>query len=207
MNWLAHIFLSEKEINFQLGNLLADPLKGKSWPNANKATLEGIKLHKKIDSYTDSHAHVSVSKSRLGKKGYLKPVVIDIVYDHLLHKHWDNFAEESLQDFMQGFYREARIAVGAYPKEAQRFVNRVIQSQVLTSYSDIDGLATAFKRIDTRLSPRLRQKESTIQYLPVVEKEMPHLEQDFMEFFPQLQRYTNQHIDRSQHDRRTARKD
>ena len=100
MNWLAHIFLSEKEIDFQLGNLLADPLKGKSWPEANKATQAGIRLHKKIDAYTDSHACVSRSKSRLGKKGYLKPVVIDIVYDHLLHKHWDNYAEESLHDFI-----------------------------------------------------------------------------------------------------------
>ena len=29
MNWLAHIFLSENKIDFQLGNFLADQLKGR----------------------------------------------------------------------------------------------------------------------------------------------------------------------------------
>lgn len=30
MNWLAHVLLSENHIEYQLGNLLTDPLKGKA---------------------------------------------------------------------------------------------------------------------------------------------------------------------------------
>jgi acyl carrier protein phosphodiesterase len=29
MNWLAHVFLSEENVDFQIGNFLADPMKGK----------------------------------------------------------------------------------------------------------------------------------------------------------------------------------
>ncbi|WP_456243502.1 ACP phosphodiesterase [Teredinibacter purpureus] len=31
MNYLAHVVLSIKAINDQLGNLLAEPVKGKTW--------------------------------------------------------------------------------------------------------------------------------------------------------------------------------
>ena len=37
MNWLAHVFLSENNIEHQLGNLLADPLKGRAWEEATPA--------------------------------------------------------------------------------------------------------------------------------------------------------------------------
>ena len=132
MNWLAHVFLSEKNIDYQLGNLLADPLKAMTWPDASQAVVDGIKMHTRIDSFTDSHASVSRSKARLGQKGYLKPV-----------------------------------AIQSYPEEARRFVQRVIQSKVLTSYHSNVGIAQALGRIDNRLSERVLKKETASQYMPV----------------------------------------
>lgn len=68
MNWLAHIFISIDSIDYQLGNLLADPLKGKPWPGASEATRSGFAMHRIIDRYTDTNTDVIKSKSRLGKK-------------------------------------------------------------------------------------------------------------------------------------------
>ena len=91
MNWIAHIFLSELNTDFQIGNYLADPLKGKVWENANENIKKGMYVHKIIDSYTDSHLFFKNSKNKLGSKGLLKAVVIDLTYDYLLTKIGINF--------------------------------------------------------------------------------------------------------------------
>ena len=87
MNWLAHIFLSEQNIDFQIGNYLADPLKGRVWEQASPNLKNGMHVHKIIDSYTDAHREFKRSKLRLGEKGLLKPIIIDLTYDYLLTKN------------------------------------------------------------------------------------------------------------------------
>ena len=77
MNYLAHTVLSKNSIEYQLGNLLADPLKGKRWEGASDEHYAGMRMHAAIDMFTDANKTISLSKSRLRKKGYLKGVVID----------------------------------------------------------------------------------------------------------------------------------
>ena len=77
MNWLAHVFLSDKSIDNQLGNLLADPLKGRAFNSATVEFKRGLELHLIIDSFTDSHPIVKDAKRSLTKRGHLKGVVLD----------------------------------------------------------------------------------------------------------------------------------
>ena len=98
MNWLAHIFLSEQKIDFQIGNFLTDPLKGRLWENASIDMINGMQTHKIIDSYTDSHEIVSCSKRRLREKGLLKPVIIDLTYDYFLTKNWNEFCKTPIKN-------------------------------------------------------------------------------------------------------------
>ena len=186
VNWLAHIFLSKNSIDYQLGNLLADPLKGRSWAGASQEFRDGFGMHRSIDSFTDSNRHVLKSKNRLGSKGYLRGVVIDVVYDYLLMKNWNEYSNLDLESFIETFYRDATSAIQAYPVEANRFVTGVIGSGVLTSYGSLGGLITAFHRIDHRLSDRVLARESTVGYLPALGSEMMGIEEDFIQFFPQL---------------------
>ena len=189
MNWLAHLFISEKSIDFQLGNLLADPLKGKSWEGASRQLEDGLKMHSCIDSFTDSNEYVSRSKSRLRSKGHLKGVIIDIAYDYLLTKNWNDYSKISLECFIHTFYTNARVAIKKYPDEAGHFVQRLIDYRVLTSYGSFRGLETAFRRVDNRLSGRILAKESAVEYLPVLRREIIGIEKDFSCFFPQLVKY------------------
>ncbi len=186
MNWLAHVFLSTDSIDFQLGNLLSDPLKGRVWRGASEELVAGFRMHARIDSFTDRHEHVRRSKSRLAKKGYLKPVVIDLVYDHLLLRHWNLFCRMDADSFVTGFHRAARPACRDFPDQARRFVFGLVDSQHLLSYRTLDGLHAALQRIDRRLSPRLRARESAAGYLPRIEAELDGIETDFLDFFPQL---------------------
>lgn len=186
MNWLSHIFISKNSIEYQLGNILADPLKGKYWEGASRLTQEGFKVHCRIDAYTDANENVLKSKSRLGKKGYLKGVIIDIAYDYFLLKNWDSYSKIEFSVFINKFYEDAISEITNYPKIPKEFVERVIQSDILTSYSTLEGLEVAFQRIDKRLSKRLLAKECASEYLPILERELDAIQKDFDIFFPQL---------------------
>ena len=186
MNWLAHVFLSEDNIEHQLGNLLTDPLKGKAWEGASEHVRKGIETHKRIDTFTDSHPIVSKSKAHLAKRGPLKGVVLDIVYDYFLSQHWEKFAKVERENFLEAFRTQAPEAILSYPDRAQHVISRVVMNRQLSSYISMDGVEGAFGRIDMRLSERVKNKDTTMRYLPIVKKEKVYLEEAFLDFFPEL---------------------
>lgn len=186
MNWLAHVFLSENHIEHQLGNLLTDPLKGKAWEGASDRVHKGIMMHKRIDTFTDTHPVVSQSKALLTPRGHLKGVVLDILYDHFLSLHWDRFCTIPREIFLDNFRSKALVAIGDYPDKAQQVISRVIASRQLSSYEHMDGVVAAFGRIDRRLSDRALSKDNTTRYIPLIAKERDELEENFLIFFPEL---------------------
>jgi len=195
MNWLAHVFLSEKHIEHQLGNLLADPLKGRAFEGATPMFKKGLQTHLLIDTFTDKHPLVRQSKRRLKNRKYLKGVVIDIVYDHLLTKHWAKFSSSDFKEFTAEFRTQAPLQIDGYPEKAKTIINRVVEIKLLSSYSDLEGLGEGFKRIDRRLSERVLAKETTFGYLPLVADEMENLEEDFLAFFPELMAHIKKNLD------------
>lgn len=186
MNWLAHVLLSENNIEYQLGNLLTDPLKGKAWAGASEQVYKGIEMHMHIDTFTDTHPIVSESKSLLTKRGHLKGVVLDILYDHFLSLHWDTFCTIPREIFLENFRSKALIAIGDYPHEAQHVITRVVANRQLASYEHMDGVAAAFGRIDARLSDRALSKDNATRYIPLIAKVRHELEEKFLQFFPEL---------------------
>ncbi len=187
MNWLAHVSLSpHSSPAHQLGNLVADLVKGRVWDGAASEIAQGMALHQRIDLFTDVHPVVRQSQARLGASGRLRGVVVDILYDHFLTRHWDTFFELPLDVFVDAFYREARLLVRDCPPDVERFVIRLIMSDYLRAYAEPSGVLESLSRVDTRLSERLRKVELTSSYFPAFEKNYRGLEQDFLTFFPSL---------------------
>lgn len=186
MNWLAHVLLSEHHIDYQLGNLLTDPLKGKAWEGASEHVHKGIIMHKRIDSFTDTHAIVSKSKAMITPRGHLKGVVLDILYDHFLSLHWDKFCTIPRELFLKDFHSKALYAIVDYPQKAQHIITRVVNSRQLSSYEHMDGVVAAFERIDKRLSDRALGKDNCERYIPLIAQERDVLEEKFLCFFPEL---------------------
>ena len=196
MNWLAHIFLSEQNIDFQIGNYLHDPLKGKAWDGASQDLLNGMSTHIIIDSYTDDHKVVAKSKSRLREKGLLKPIIIDITYDYFLTKNWDIFCKISHEEFTQNFYKEANQKLKFLPNNASESVNKLIKFNILNKYQNLEHLKKAFGRFDKRLSEKLASRDTTSSYFEAVEKNIDDLEKDFMIFFPELCKLVKGNVDK-----------
>ncbi|KIM10478.1 MAG: hypothetical protein KU38_07410 [Sulfurovum sp. FS08-3] len=197
MNWLAHIFLSKQTIDCQLGNYLADPLKCQVWDGASRDMCEGMRIHQIIDSYTDSHPMVSISKARLRKKGLLKPVIIDLTYDYLLTKHWERFSYIPKVEFLNTFNYNGYHRALELPTLPQELVLNLIKNDRLNRYNTLEQLRESFGRIDDRLSIKLREKETASGYFDDVVENLNGLEGDFLEFFYQLCEYLSEKLELS----------
>lgn len=186
MNWLAHVALAQPDHEWRLGNLLADFLKGRTWPEMSDGLAGGLRLHQQIDAFTDAHPSWRNSCARLGDKGFLRGVVVDVVYDHLLTCNWDNFTSQSLRGLLDEFYVEALTLRRDLPEDAAYFVERLVHSDRLGRYGTLELVDGALARIDGRLSERIRQRETTRQYASQIAEAYDGLEADFLAFYPEL---------------------
>lgn len=189
MNWLAHLLLSDPTPDAQLGGVLADVVKARTWPGMSEEFLAGMARHRRVDAFTDAHPVFAASRQRLGDSGCLRGVVVDLVYDHLLSRHWDAFSNQPLRPFVARFYAEAQARMPDYPEEAQCFFQTLVDDDLLGSYGTMDGLAAALQRIDRRLRNRGWSLLGASAYLPVINEKYPDLEQDFLAFFPSVRAF------------------
>ena len=83
-------------------------MKGRVWDSAPDGIEQGMHMHRAIDAFTDSHEVVAMSKSRFEFKGYLKSVVVDLLYDHFLAVHWDVFSESPLDEMLSSFTKNQK---------------------------------------------------------------------------------------------------
>jgi acyl carrier protein phosphodiesterase len=92
VNFLGHIFLTPDDDELLLGNFIADSVKGNPLGQFPKRVVEGIRLHRVIDEFTDKHEIVRQGVSRFKPtQGRYASVVIDVVYDHVLANNWQEF--------------------------------------------------------------------------------------------------------------------
>ena len=195
MNWLAHTFLSTSHIEFQLGNLLADVVRGDARLAMTAEFQRGAACHKEIDAFTDSHPIVRRSRMRVPDTyRRFSGVLLDVFYDYLLAQHWSRFAQLPLAQFTSDFYVAAGAASLRLPGDAQQMLERIIRYDSLTSYRTSAGVERALHRISAYLTSRWRKPfalEASVPHLMAAEAE---LTDDFLEFFPALEAHVQRWI-------------
>jgi acyl carrier protein phosphodiesterase len=188
MNWLAHVFLSEPEIEFRLGNLLADVIKRQDRPAMPPNFQRGLRRHQIIDAFTDTHPIVRRSRARLtGNYQHTRGILIDIFYDHFLALNWANYCSEPLESFTARLYTDIRLHPIDLPREAQIAVDRMLRDDRLTSYRTIEGIESALHRVSLYLSARIGRKYALELATAELRDQFAGLGGDFAEFFPLLQ--------------------
>ncbi|MEO7800933.1 MAG: ACP phosphodiesterase [Ginsengibacter sp.] len=101
MNYLAHAYFSFNHPGILIGNMISDYVKGKKKFEYPERILQGIMLHRRIDTFTDEHEATKAAKV------FFKPAyrlysgaMIDVVYDHFLANDTTIFKnEDELIDF------------------------------------------------------------------------------------------------------------
>ncbi len=186
MNWLAHVFLSKQDLDFKLGNLLADRIKKSELQNYSKSFAAGVKCHMEIDRFTDTHRTVRVSKGRIfGKYKHFAAVLVDIYYDHLLVRNWSRYSDISYQQFVENFYASLPERAKDLSQEAQMMLHNIVKYNVIGHYDTLDGVTLALERLTYRM-----KRPDLIDITDGASSLAEHLEgfdKDFQEFFPELQ--------------------
>lgn len=189
MNWLAHLFLSEPNVESRLGNIIADIVKGSNRQNLNSHIHRGIKCHQCVDAFTDAHFIVHRSKQRINPNyRRFAGILVDVFYDHFLAKNWFIYTNVPLEQFTQEIYESFQAYPGKLPLEVTQILTRIATEDWLGSYRYVAGVETTLARISQRLSRRAH----SVILTPAVTELTAHyknLDNDFQEFFPELVGY------------------
>jgi acyl carrier protein phosphodiesterase len=188
MNFLAHFLLSANDEDLRLGNFLGDLVKGRveryDHPGVTPGIKAGIRLHRAIDSFSDTHPVVRRTKQRIAHRyGRLSSVIVDVYYDHVLAREWATHGEGTLPAFADDVYRTLRGNLGRLPEEIHPLVHAMTQGDWLTGYADIAYVGRALRGM-ARRAPVARDIGTAAEELAA---QYTDIAADFAEFFPQLQ--------------------
>lgn len=188
MNWLAHVFLSEPNTGFQLGNLLADVVRGAQREAMSAEFIRGAACHKAIDAFTDAHPVVKRSRARIGSEHRrFSGVLVDVFYDYCLARNWQRYSPIALDAFTAAFYASAESHLVELPPDARAMLERIISRDLLGSYVAVDGVERALRRISTYLNSRWNKQLALDQGVRDLVAHDAAFAADFDEFFPALQ--------------------
>ena len=188
MNFLAHAYLSFGQEEILVGNFIADFVRGKELENYPKKVQLGIRLHRAIDTYTDSHPLVKQVQSFLIPRfGHYSRVISDVFFDYFLAKNWKNYSDTPLEQFSLDCYR----TLSTYPldlPEAFRWMFHWMQMQNwLYAYREAAGIQAALDGLSRRARFDSKMNEST-QVLWEKEEE---IEAIFFAFFEDLETFAS----------------
>lgn len=189
MNFLAHLYLSGDFDELMIGNFMADFVKGKPAGNFHPRIIKGIMLHRHIDSFTDTHAVVRESKSRLRAK-YRKyaGVIVDIFYDHFLAAGWEQFSDITLTDFASQAYRHMHINKHQLPPDIHILLHYMQKQNWLVSYAHTDGIARALQG----MSKRTVFQSDMEMAIHDLRQDYALYHTEFLTYFPLLIRYVEE---------------
>lgn len=183
MNYLAHLFLSRNSEKLMVGNFIADAIKGKKYLMYDSIVAKGIVMHREIDSFTDSHAIISHSKSFFRKRyGLYSSVLIDLFYDHFLAISWKEYSSVPLAVFSLNTYRVLNSHSGIMPSAYHRILFYMERENWLLNYSHIEGTQKSL----TGISRRIKNNPGIENSIQELKDNYLTLLNDFKSYFPEL---------------------
>ena len=191
MNFLAHLFLSNKNPDYLIGNFIADFIRNHEVVNYSSEIQKGIHLHRKIDSFTDNHPMVRQGTARLMPVQHkYAPVVIDILYDYLLAKNWDKYSDESLRKFSNWAYQVLESNIRLMPERLQKRVPKMVDADWLMAYGTEKGMRYTFEKMSDRTSFPSYFDTAFDQLL----EDFDLYNNEFNSFFPEVMEMVNEDL-------------
>jgi acyl carrier protein phosphodiesterase len=185
MNFLAHLHLADVSQTSLAANLAGDFAKG-SIERFPKHLQQGIWLHRQIDQLTDSHELTKELLEKFPKTlTRAAPIIIDICFDHMLAKYWDEYHHQSLSEFATHAYNEID-ACEQLPEQLLSIAPRMRQENWLVAYQSRKGLNQTLISVAQRVSkPEIfKGAQDCVKQLDI------EIEIAFRTFYPQLMAYS-----------------
>ena len=152
MNFLAHCRLAHPGAGFIAGGVLGDFIKGAIPESLPVELRAGVRLHRRIDSYSNRLPTMKQSVRRFPPPlRRAAPVLLDIVADHCLALCWHRHGVGDLKDFTDGVYTAVERYGDWVPAPGSAFVQRMAETDLLARYTDPEVIHRAMEHVLYRL--------------------------------------------------------
>lgn len=191
MNFLAHFHLAWPDEGLIGGGLEGDYYKGPLRGDLPPPLARGIRLHRAIDAYTDSHPSTAALRRELPRDlRRFAGILIDLSFYHFLSVHWEHFSRLPLGDFTASVYAKLEAQETALSSGARSMLQRMLRFDLLGRYGDWRTVGAAAGRIGERFGHRnpLENVEANLEPL------RGRMEAAFLDFYPDLQAFSAQRI-------------
>lgn len=160
MNFLAHLWLSDRAGLPLAGALLGDSLRGPLPASLPPALAQSVRLHRRVDVETDRHPIVVAARRRFapGPRRYAG-ILIDILLDHALARDWARYSAEPLPAFAARAAHEIEAAAPWFEGTRHPAPRAAPFAALLRSYAEARGIEHAIERT----AQRLRQPQGLLE--------------------------------------------
>ncbi len=183
MNFLAHGTLASAHDDLMVGGFLGDFVKGPVPNELPELIGRGVRLHRRIDAFSNTQPHIRASVERLPAQfRRLAPPFIDLLADHFLAADFERLHGEDLEAFTQRFYAALRNRDSLLKGHARRYFEYIQATHSFTRYRSVDAVEQAFSRIALRLG----HTEAVAPMMLRMEQQYEDLRADFERYYPHL---------------------
>ncbi len=171
-----------------MGNMISDYVKGKTQFDYPLSIQAGIKLHRAIDEFTDTHDATQEIK-KLFKPAYrlYAGAFTDVVYDYFLANDEVEFSSaERLQSFTQHTYKLLQNNIAYFPEKFANYFPYLQAQDWLYHYRYDDGMQKSFGG----LAKRAKYISETETAFKIFLNNKEIIRQSYQIFFPQLKLFT-----------------
>ncbi|NOZ45518.1 MAG: DUF479 domain-containing protein [Chlorobi bacterium] len=174
-----------------IGNFIGDAIKGNNYNSYSENIKKGILLHRKIDSFTDTHPLVIKSIKRLRTNyGKYAGIVIDIFYDHFLSVNWSVFSQTERKIFINNTYQTIVSYNYILPDKVKRFLPYMIQNNWLESYIEISSI----KNVLNGMTRHTSLPNKTDFAMQILKNNYELFEIEFNAFFSEIIEYAKKEL-------------
>jgi acyl carrier protein phosphodiesterase len=137
------------------GNFAGDSYKGnlEKFEYLPEHILNGIKLHRFIDNFTDTSPIIKKVGDIFKKNGIKKVAFIasDILIDHYLTKNWSKYTDENYSDFIEILYAQTDRNLQFLEDEFCFLYNKLKKQRWLFQYDTEDGIDMVLWQFSRRI--------------------------------------------------------
>jgi acyl carrier protein phosphodiesterase len=183
VNFLAHCALAAAHDDLMVGGFLGDFVKGPVPTNLPALVGQGIRLHRRIDAFSNSEPSIRTSVARL-PKAYrrLAPPFVDLLADHLLASAFTDHHGADLEVFTARVYGALDQRDAALNARARRYFEFMRDTDLFDRYRDLAAVEQAFARIALRLG----RPEAVLPFMAAVAADYDGFTADFSRYYPAL---------------------
>lgn len=186
MNFLAHCLLAQPGDGYLAGAVLGDFVKGPIPDHLPAALRAGIRLHRRIDSFSNRLPEMKASVAHFDPAlRRAAPVLLDVMADHCLALRWRQLCGQDIGAFTATAYAAIARFEDCVPEHGRRFVRYMAETDLLARYAD----SSVTRRAMTHILQRLRVGHlAPLLDAPLAER-LPCFIDDSAVYFPLLQAF------------------